>query len=53
MTDTARDYLEDQIEALPCLCGHLPAHHKHLDACRYEDCWCPVYRPEEEPREQV
>lgn len=49
MTDTARDFLLDALDAeTVCRCGHDEARHKHLEACRYESCWCPVYRPEED-----
>lgn len=49
MTDTARDFIQDAVDAeTVCECGHYERSHKHLEECREGECRCPIYRPQEE-----
>lgn len=49
MSDSIHDAIQDATDAAAlCLCGHPADRHHHLDECKFEDCWCPVFRPADE-----
>jgi hypothetical protein len=61
MTDALSDFIQDLRDCTGwCLCGHAAPWHSQArglvttaeedTGCRYTDCWCPIFRSDEEER---